>query len=232
MQVLTSYSEAENAGRTCFLAMYDSMRKTRGQMGVEADGRSYRTLFDETKEPRAIVEQAGNGNPAVELLDSGDQVRAQLFVTQVGDEGREDAVLLLNNADGQSRLQGKTQGVDNSSLAFFDGDGANRFTLLSTPDGAGTLSFFDSEGRARLLLGITPAGAGGLSNKDAGNVERIGLEVLSEGNRPVVRLQDRQSQVQAALGMTERGSGFVATFSEGGQKSFQGPEVILEDVNK
>jgi hypothetical protein len=141
-------------------------------------------------------------------------------------------VLLLNYADEQSRLQGKTQGVDNSSLAFFDGDGADRFTLLSTPDGAGTLSFSDSERRARLLLGITRAGAGGLSNKDVGNVERIGLKVLSEGNRPLVRLQDSQSQVRAALGMTERCSGFVATFSEGGQKSFQGPEVILEDVNK
>jgi hypothetical protein len=199
---------------------------------VEADGRSYLTLFDETEEPRAIVEQAGNGNPAVELLDSGHRVRAQLFVTQVGEEGREDAVLSLNNAEGQSRLQGKTQGDDNSSLAFFDGEGADRFTLLSTPDGAGTLSFFDAERRARLMLGITSAGAGGIAIKDSSDVERIGLEVLSDGNRPVVRLQDGARQVRAALGMTEQGSGFVATFSAGGAKSFQGPDVILEDVNK
>jgi hypothetical protein len=138
----------------------------------------------------------------------------------------------LNNAEGQSRLQGKTQGDGLSSVAFFDANGADRFTLLSKPDGAGTMSFFDAERRARLILGITEAGFSGLSIKDAGNVERIGLEILAEGNRPVVRLQDGAKQVRAALGMTERGSGFVATFAEGGAKSFQGPEVILEDVQR
>lgn len=223
-----------DAEGTSEVATLDHQGRVRISAAAYSDGTSMLRLMDSEERDRIRLDADGEGKdgPALTMFDADGMSRASLLQA-VADrpDGKTHSLFALtfHDAEGRTRFQANTFDQGRSNIGMFDADQNDRLSLVTDGERS-SIAFFNEDGISRLSL-LSDEHGPRVELYDTEESERVGLAIL-EDERGVVRLLDADSNVRSALGTTAEGDGYVATFSTNGKTIFQGPEVILRDVNQ
>ncbi|MBF6571335.1 MAG: hypothetical protein IVW54_20950 [Candidatus Binataceae bacterium] len=128
--------------------LVDKDGKTRGALGVLADGSPFLGFYGAGGQPRVAVGVSGEGSSFIDLYDDAGRPRASLGVAS------DEAWLSLASSSGKSvaRVEVPTRG--SAQLTFRDEEKNARAQLVTAEDGCSMLLLSDQKGRLRSVMGV------------------------------------------------------------------------------